>query len=96
MGSATVPEDALERYDWDKAARGRHAHRFPKGAHAVVIAPELWRHFGTADAVNDGLRVLLKMATLAKTGNPRKRLSTGKRKSFARRKSQGRSRVKAA
>ena len=77
------PEDTLERYDWDKAARGRHARRFPKGAHAVVIAPELWRHFGTADAVNDGLRVLLKMATLAKTGSPHKRLRTGKRREVA-------------
>lgn len=77
------PEDALQRYDWDKAARGRHAHRFPKGAHAVVIAPELWRHFSTADAVNDGLRVLLKMATLAKTGNPYKRLRAGKRRKVA-------------
>ena len=77
------PEDALERYDWDKATRGRHASRFPKGAHAVVIAPELWRHFGTADAVNDGLRVLLKMATLAKPRSPRQRLSTGKRRNVA-------------
>ena len=77
------PEDALERYDWGKAARGRHVHRFPKGAHAVVIAPELWRHFATADAVNDGLRVLLKMATLAKAGSPHKRLKTGKRRKVA-------------
>jgi len=77
------PEDALERYDWGKAVRGRHTHRFPKGAHAVVIAPELWRHFATADAVNDGLRVLLKMATLAKTGSPYKRLKTGKRREVA-------------
>lgn len=77
------PEDALERYDWGKAARGRHAHRFPKGAHAVVIATELWRYFGTADAVNDGLRVLLKMATLAKTGSPHKRLRMGKRRDVA-------------
>lgn len=77
------PEDALERYDWGKAVRGRHAHRFPKGAHAVVIAPELWRQFGTADAVNDGLRVLLKMAMLAKTGSPHKRPRTKKRREVA-------------
>lgn len=77
------PEDALERYDWGKAVRGRHAHRFPKGAHAVVIDPELWRHFGTADAVNDGLRVLLKMATLAKTRRSHKRLRAGKHRDVA-------------
>ena len=77
------PEDALERYDWAKATRGRHVHRFPKGAHAVVIAPELWRHFGTADAVNDGLRMLLKMATLAKTGSFRKHLKARNRREVA-------------
>lgn len=77
------PEEALERYDWGKATRGRHAHRFPKGAHAVVIASELWRHFGTADAVNDGLRVLLKVAMLAKAGGPHKRLRTRKRREVA-------------
>ncbi|NWF71847.1 MAG: hypothetical protein HXY51_02215 [Nitrospirae bacterium] len=77
------PEEALERYDCNKATRGRHAHRFPKGAHAVVIAPELWRHFGTADAVNDGLRVLLKVATLAKTGGSQKRLKARNRRKVA-------------
>jgi hypothetical protein len=77
------PEDALERYDWSMAVRGRHAHRFPKGAHAVVIDPELWRHFGTADAVNDGLRVLLKIAMLAKTSRSHKRLRAGKHRNVA-------------
>lgn len=66
------PEESLERYDWDKAVRGRHASRFPKKAHAVVIEPELWNRFGTAKAVNDGLRVLLKMATLAKNEQPKR------------------------
>ena len=72
------PEDALERYDWDKATRGRHAYRFPREAHAVVIAPELWRHFGTAEAVNDGLRVLVKMAALARKVSPKKGARSGK------------------
>lgn len=77
------PEDTMERYDWGKAIRGRHAHRFPKEAHAVVIAPELWRYFETADAVNDGLRVLLKVAMLAKTGTPHKPPRTKKRRAVA-------------
>lgn len=67
------PEESLNRYDWEKASRGRHAARFPKKAHAVVIAPELWERFGTAEAVNDGLRVLLKMATLAKSERPKRK-----------------------
>ena len=80
----TIPsEDALERYDCDKAMRGRHAYSYPKGAHAVVIASEVWRHFGTGDAVNDGLRVLLKMATLAKAKSLRKPMRTKKRREVA-------------
>ena len=67
------PEDSLDRYDWSRASRGRYAARFPKSAHAVVIAPDLWSRFGTAEAVNNGLRMLLKMATLAKqSSKPRK------------------------
>lgn len=70
------PEDSLDRYDWSKAARGRYANLFPQEAHAVVIAPDLWPHFGTADAVNDGLRLLVKMVALARKGAPRQRTRT--------------------
>jgi hypothetical protein len=59
------PEESLERYDWSRATRGRYASRFPRNAHAVVINPQLWPHFGTAEAVNEGLRALVKMAELA-------------------------------
>lgn len=58
-------ETSLERYDWTKASRGRYAASFPRDAHAVVIAPDLWRQFGTAAAVNDALRTFIKMATAA-------------------------------
>ena len=60
------PETSLDRYDWSKASRGRYASRFPCDAHAVVIAPELWKHFGDAAAVNDALRVLVGAATKAR------------------------------
>lgn len=77
------PEDSLERYDWSKATRGRYANRFSQKAHAVVIAPDLWPHFGTADAVNDGLRLLVKMADLAKKASPKKRPRTNKERPAA-------------
>ncbi len=60
------PETSLERYDWSKARRGRYASRFPRDTHAVVIAPELWKHFGDAGAVNDALRRLVEAATKAR------------------------------
>ncbi|MGH7964431.1 MAG: hypothetical protein ACRERD_21885 [Candidatus Binatia bacterium] len=77
------PEDSLERYDWSKATRGRYATRFPRGAHAVVIAPDLWPYFGTADAVNDGLQLLVEMAALARKVKPRKRIRLRKRQRAA-------------
>lgn len=38
-----------------------------------MIAPERWQRFDTAEAVNDGLRMLLIMATLAKSEQPKRR-----------------------
>lgn len=59
------PEGSLRRYDWSKSSRGRYAARFPREAHAVVIDPNLWPYFRTAEAVNDGLRALVELAALA-------------------------------
>ena len=77
------PEDSLKRYDWSRATRGRYADRFPPEAHAVVIAPDLWPHFGTADAVNDGLRLLVQMAALARKVSPKKKSRASKRRRAA-------------
>jgi len=52
--------------DWSKATRGRFAERFPRDAHAVVIDPALWPHFGSAEAVNAALRELVAIAERTK------------------------------
>jgi len=57
------PETSLERYDWTKARRGHHASRFPRTAHAIVIDPELYERFGSADAINAALSLLLELQT---------------------------------
>jgi hypothetical protein len=54
-------EVSLARYDWTKATRGRHAARYPRTAHAVVIDPELYAQYGSADAVNSALALLLQL-----------------------------------
>ena len=54
-------ETALDRYDWSKASRGRHAARFPRVAHAVVIDPALYEEYGSADAINTALALLLRI-----------------------------------
>ena len=73
------PEESLERYDWNRATRGRYASRFPRDAHAVVIASELWPHFDSAESVNEGLRLLVRIAALAKTLAPRTRRTKNRR-----------------
>lgn len=57
------PETALSRYDWSKARRGRYAERFPREAHAVVISAELYDKYGSAEAINEALALLLRIKT---------------------------------
>jgi hypothetical protein len=40
---------------------------------AVVIAPDIWEHFGSAKAVNRALRMLVDVASKAKTKGRRPR-----------------------
>ena len=71
------PETSLARYDWSKARRGRYAARFPRTAHAVVIDPEVYEQFGSADAINSALALILKLRALTDKPRPaRKRTST--------------------
>jgi hypothetical protein len=43
--------------------RGKYAHLTTGGTvHAVVIDPAVWPHFGSAEAVNAALRMLVQLA----------------------------------
>jgi hypothetical protein len=68
-----LPETSLDRYDWSKATRGRFTQRFPRDAHAVVIDPALWPHFGSARAVNEALRAAVAVASTVRTKSKRTR-----------------------
>ncbi|MBK7582626.1 MAG: hypothetical protein IPI67_20810 [Myxococcales bacterium] len=52
-------EDLLPEYDFSKGVRGKYASRFAAGTNVVVLDPELAKHFPTAQAVNDALRLQL-------------------------------------
>jgi hypothetical protein len=72
------PETSLARYDWSKAQRGRYASQFPRTAHAVVIDPAVYEQFGSADAINAALALILKLRTLTDKLRPScKRTQTG-------------------
>lgn len=61
--SAASLREMPEVRDWSKATRGKYAARFPRDAHAVIIDAKLWPHFGSAQAVNEALRVIVKAGT---------------------------------
>lgn len=65
-----------EARDWSQATRGKFAKRFPRDAHAVVIDPKLWAHFGSADAVNDALRAIVKTGARGERRPAKKRRTT--------------------
>lgn len=53
-----------DHYDFRRAKRGR----FPDlaGGHVVVVAPDVWDHFGSDAAVLAALRGLVKLANPSK------------------------------
>ena len=63
----------IPEVDFSKLSRGRrgqYAHLMTgESVHAVVIDPAVWRHFGSAKAVNAALKLLVQLA--AKAAPPR-------------------------
>jgi len=59
------PETSLDRYDWTKATRGRYSARFRRSAHVVLLSSDLWRYFGSDEAVEQALKLLVQASSLA-------------------------------
>lgn len=62
---------ALPEVDFSRlrrGQRGKYAHVMTgEAVRAVVIAADVWEHFGSAKAVNRALRMLVDVASKAKT-----------------------------
>jgi hypothetical protein len=56
--SRREPEMRAE-YDFSGGVRGKYAKRFPRGAVAVVLEPDVAAEFRTARSVNKALRKLI-------------------------------------
>ena len=56
--SQRKPEMRAE-YDFSKGVRGKYLKRFPKGAIAVVLEPDVAAEFRTSQSVNKALRKLI-------------------------------------
>jgi len=60
-GSKRDPE-LLDQYEFSKGVRGRFVKRYRAGTNVVVLAPDVAAAFPDADAVNEALRALMKIA----------------------------------
>lgn len=63
--SAAISDDMRSEYDFDysKAVRGKYYRRLLKeGSNVVVLDPDVAKAFRTSAAVNEALRLLLKMS----------------------------------
>ncbi|WP_035353239.1 hypothetical protein [Edaphobacter aggregans] len=58
-------DEMRAEYDFSSGVRNPYAARFAKGTNLVLIEPELFRAFPSAEAVNEALRILLKAAVQA-------------------------------
>jgi hypothetical protein len=55
-------DDMLPEYDFSKGIRGKYAKRYAEGTNLVLLAPDVYKVFKNADAVNDALRGLIQIA----------------------------------
>jgi hypothetical protein len=68
------PEDSLERYDWSKATRGRHAGKLKMGTPMRRLDDDLADLFPNSAAVNAALRAIVALGSVL----PRPRRAGGK------------------
>lgn len=54
--------EMLDEYDFSKGVRGKYAQRYAEGTNLVLLAPDVAKVFPDADAVNEALRALVKIA----------------------------------
>ena len=58
---ARISNRMRREYDFSKGVRGKHAARYASGTNVVVLAPDVSRHFPTADDVNETLRAVSRL-----------------------------------
>jgi hypothetical protein len=59
---AVVDDEMLPEYDFSGGVRGKYYRRYQEGTNIVVLAPDVADAFPNADAVNEALRLLVKLA----------------------------------
>lgn len=80
--SKPAPDEMRSEYDFSDGVRGKYFHRFIQSSNVVVLEPDVATAFPNAEAVNDALRGLMRVAQRS-AGLTRR--STERAKSTARR-----------
>ena len=65
MKKTPIPDqddDTLPEYDFSKGIRGKYARRFAEGTNVVALSPDVAEVFPDSKAVNEALRLLIKIA----------------------------------
>ena len=62
----------LPEYDFSKGVRGQTYKRYAEGTNIVVLDPDIAKVFPNSTAVNDALRVLVRLAR-ARVAQPRRK-----------------------
>jgi len=63
-------DEMLPEYDFSKGVRGKYAKRYAEGTNLILLAPDVYKVFKDADAVNSALRGLITVAEkISKKGN---------------------------
>ncbi|MEM4382415.1 MAG: hypothetical protein QXX19_09330 [Candidatus Caldarchaeum sp.] len=55
-------EEMLREYDFSKGVRGKYAKRYAEGTNLVILEPDVARVFPNSEAVNNALRMLIKIS----------------------------------
>lgn len=66
---SSLPEGALERYDWSKACRGRYAGRVKMGTAMRRLEDDLAELFPNSEAVNAALRAIVTLGKVLPRGS---------------------------
>jgi hypothetical protein len=53
--------ELLDEYDFSEGIRGKYAKRYAQGTNLVLLEPDVFKIFSTAEAVNTVLRSLAKI-----------------------------------
>lgn len=64
--SAEQDPELIAEYDFSHGVRGKYVERLARGSNLIVLSPDVATAFPTSEAVNDALRLLIKVANTAR------------------------------